>query len=99
MAPVINPIMCISVSNDIAQISIIPIPPSVVFLRGSETAGRVTMQTLSVVKLMASYFIVTVEVQVNHGCCVQHCLQELYMCIDFFIVFRQVGCELVNEHP
>jgi hypothetical protein len=52
-----------------------------------------------VVKLMTPYFIVTVKDRVNHGCCIQHRLEALYMCIDFFIVFRQVGCELVNEHP
>jgi hypothetical protein len=56
------------------------------------------MRTLSVVKLMTSYFAITVEDQVNHGCCVQHRLEVLYMHIDFFIVFRQVGCELVDEH-
>jgi cytochrome c oxidase subunit IV len=39
-----------------------------------------------------------VENQVNHGCCVQHRVKALYMCIAFFIVFRQVGSELVDEH-
>jgi hypothetical protein len=57
------------------------------------------MWTLSVVRLMTPYFTVTVEDRVNHGCCVQYRLEALYMCIDFFIVFRQVRCELVDEHP
>jgi hypothetical protein len=51
-----------------------------------------------VVKLMTPYFIVAVEYRVNHGWCVQHRLEALYMRNDFFIIFRQVGCELVDEH-
>jgi hypothetical protein len=57
------------------------------------------MWTLLVVKLMIMYFTVMVEDRVNHGCCVQHRLEVLYMHIDFSIVFSQVGCELVDEHP
>jgi hypothetical protein len=51
------------------------------------------------VALVTPYFTVVVEDWVNHGCYVQHHLEALYMCIDFFIVFRQVGCELADEHP
>jgi hypothetical protein len=69
------------------------------FLRWSETIGHVLVQTLTVVKLVTLYFTVTVKDRVNHRCCVQHRLEALYMHIDFFIVFRQVGCELVDEHP
>jgi hypothetical protein len=97
-APVVNLAMCISAVDDVAQVSVILITPSVVLLRWSETAGLVPMRTLSMVKLLAPYFTVTVENRVNHGCCVQHRLELLYMRIDFFIVFRKVGCELVNEH-
>jgi hypothetical protein len=50
------------------------------------------------VKLMTSYFTVTVEDRVNNSCCVQHRLETLYMPIDFFNVFRQVGSELIDEH-
>jgi hypothetical protein len=98
LAPVVNPVISISAADDIAQVSIIPIPPSAMLLRWSETAGRVPAWTLSVVKLMTLYFAITVEDRVNHGCCVQHHLEALYMHIDFFIVFRQVGCELIDEH-
>jgi hypothetical protein len=99
LAPVVNPIVCISTTDDIAQISVIPIPPSAAFLQLSETVDRVPTWTLSVVKIVTPYFTVTVEDRVNHGCYVQHRLEALYMRIDFFIVFRQVGCELVDEHP
>jgi hypothetical protein len=99
LVSVVNSIACISAADGATQISDIPIPPSVAFLRWSETAGRVPMWTLSVVRLMTPYFTVTVEDRVNHGCCVQYRLEALYMCIDFFIVFRQVRCELVDEHP
>jgi hypothetical protein len=81
------------------QISVIPISPSAAFLRWSETAGRVPVWTLLVVKLMTLYFIITVEDRVNYSCCIQHRLEALYLHIDFFIVLMKVGCELVDEHP
>jgi hypothetical protein len=95
LAPVVNPIVCISTTDDVAQISVIPILPSAVFLQLSETVDRVPTRTFSVVKIVTPYFTVTIEDRVNHGCCVQHRLEALYMRIDFFIV----GCELVDEHP
>jgi hypothetical protein len=66
----LTPVVCISVVDDVAQISVIPILLSAVFLRWSETAGRVPTQTLSVVQLMIPYFAVTIEGRVNHGSCV-----------------------------
>jgi hypothetical protein len=39
LALVVNLITCISVADDIAQISVIPIPPSAAFLQWSETVG------------------------------------------------------------
>jgi hypothetical protein len=88
---VFNPIMCISVVDDVAQISVIPVSSSAVFLRWSETTCRVPVLTLSVVKLMTPCFIIMVECRVNHGCCVRHRLEALHMCINFFIVLWQVG--------
>jgi hypothetical protein len=70
LTPVVNPVVCISVVDDVAQISVIPILLSAVFLRWSETAGRVPTQTLSVVQLMTPYFAITIEGRVNHGSCV-----------------------------
>jgi hypothetical protein len=98
MATVVNPTVHISAVDDITQVSVIRISPLAVLLWWSQTAGRVPTRTLLVVKLMTPYFAVTVEDRVNHGCCIQHHLEALYMHIDFFIVFRQVRCELIDEH-
>jgi hypothetical protein len=69
---VFYPATCISAGEDVMQISVIPILPSVVFLRWSETACRVPVQTLSVVMIMTPCLIITVERRVHHGCCVEH---------------------------
>jgi hypothetical protein len=95
---VVNPVVCIYVTDDIAHVSVIPITPSVTLLQWSETVGRVPTRTLPMVNLMTPCFAIAVKDWVKHDCCIQHCLEVLYMCIDFFMVFRQVVCELVDEH-
>jgi hypothetical protein len=70
LAPVFNPAVCISAADDVAQISIILVSSSVVFLRWSETACRVLVRTLPVVMLVTLCFVITVECWVHHGCCV-----------------------------
>jgi hypothetical protein len=77
---------CISAANDVAQISVIPVSSPVVFLQWSETACRVPARTLPVVRLMTPCFIITVECQVHHGCCVQYHLEALHVRVHFFIV-------------
>jgi hypothetical protein len=99
LMPVFYPTMCISVMDDIVQISIIPVSSSAAFLRWSEPACRVPVLNLSVVKLMTLCFIITVECRDNHGCCVQHRLESFHMCINFFVVLWQVGSQLIDEHP
>jgi hypothetical protein len=79
LAPVFNPVACISEANDFMQVSVIPVSSSIAFLWWSETASRVPMGTLPVVMLMTPSFIFTVECRVNHGCCVQHHLEALYV--------------------
>jgi hypothetical protein len=96
---VFNPAACISAADDITQISIILISSSAAFLWWSETASRVNIRTLLVVMLVTSCFIIMVECWVNHGCCVQHHLEALYVCVDFFLVLWQVGGELIDKHP
>jgi hypothetical protein len=98
LTPVFDPITCISTADDIMQILIILVSSSTTFLRWSETACRVPVRTLPVVKLMTPCFIITVECHVNHGCCVQHHLVVLHVCINFFIVLWHVGSQLVYEH-
>jgi hypothetical protein len=90
---------CIFAADDIVQVSVIPISPSATFLRWSETTSQVPAQTLPVVKLMTQCFVVMVECRVNNGCCIQHRLEALHMCINFFVALRQVGIELIDEHP
>jgi hypothetical protein len=99
LAPVFNPTACIFATDDVTQISIIPVSSSAAFLQWSETASQAPMGTLPVVMLVTPCFILTVEHRVNHGCCVQHHLEALHMCVDFFVVFWKVGGELLNEHP
>jgi hypothetical protein len=84
--PIFYPALCISTADDVAQIFIIPVSSLAVFLWWSETACRVSLRTLSVVKLMTPCFIIMVEYLVNYGFCVKHRLEALHVCIDFFIV-------------
>jgi hypothetical protein len=92
LTSVFYPVACISATDDIAQTSVISVSSSATFLRWSETAFRVPMRTLVVVRLMTLCFIITVMCWVNHGCHVQHHMESLHMCINFFIVLWQVGC-------
>jgi hypothetical protein len=98
LTPIFDPATCIFAMDNVMQVSVIPVSPSAMFLWYSETSSRVPAQTLPVVKLMTPCFIITMECRVNHGCCIQHRLEALYMCINFFVVLRQVGSELIDEH-
>jgi hypothetical protein len=99
LAPVFDLAMCISIADDIVQVLVIPIMPLATLLWSSETAGRVPMWTLPVIKILTPVSIIAVVNRVHHGCCVQHRLEALYVRVDFLIVFWQMRCELVNEHP
>jgi hypothetical protein len=70
LALAVNLAACVSAVDDITQVSVFPIMPSAVLLWWSETAGRVSMWTMSVVKILTLCFIVMVENWVNHGSCV-----------------------------
>jgi hypothetical protein len=54
------PVVRISTVDGVTQITIIPITPSVTLLRWCETADRVHVGTLPVVKLMTTGFIIAV---------------------------------------
>jgi hypothetical protein len=58
---VFNPATYISATDDVTQISVIPVSPSAMFLRWSETAYRAPVRTLSVVMIMTPCLIITVE--------------------------------------
>jgi hypothetical protein len=70
LTPVFNPAACISVVDDFTQISFISVSSSAAFLWWSETACRVPMMTLPVVRLVTPCFVVRVEHRVNHGYCI-----------------------------
>jgi hypothetical protein len=89
----------IFVADDVMQVTVIPVSPSVTFLRWSQTTGRVPSQILLMVRIQTPHITATLGNRVHHGCCVQHCLEALNMHVDFFIIFRQMGCELIDEHP
>jgi hypothetical protein len=99
LTPVFDPVVCIAVVDNIMEVSVIPVSPSAMFLRWSETTSRVPTRTLSVVKLMTPCFVITVKCWVNHGCYIQHLLEAPHVCINFFIILWQVGSELIDEHP
>jgi hypothetical protein len=61
LAVVFYSAVCICIANDVVQVLIIPILPLAAFLQWSETASRVPMRTLSVVKRLTLNTIVTVE--------------------------------------
>jgi hypothetical protein len=65
----------------------------------SETVGLVPTRTPLVIRLLPLDSVIAVENQVRNYGYVQHVLEALDLRIDFFIVFRQVGCELIDEHP
>jgi hypothetical protein len=77
---------CVFAMDDIIQVSIILVPPLATFLLWSETTSRVPVWTLPMFKVMTLCFVMTVECRVNHGCCVQHRLEALHVCINFFVV-------------
>jgi hypothetical protein len=61
LTPIFDLATCISIVDDVAQISIIPVSSSAAFLRWTEIACRVPVQTLPVVKLMTQCFIIMIE--------------------------------------
>jgi hypothetical protein len=91
LAPVFILATCISATDDVAQISVIPVSSSAAFLWWSETAHRVPVRTLPMVRLVTPPFIIMVECRVYHSYRVQHHLEVLHVCVDFFVVFWQVG--------
>jgi hypothetical protein len=99
LTSIFNPAACISAVDDIAQILAIPVSSLAAFLRWSETSCRVPMRSLLVARLMTPCFVIIVECRVNHSCSVQHRLEALQVCVNFFVVLWKVGCQLIDENP
>jgi hypothetical protein len=98
-APIFNPAMCISTVDDIMQVSVIPAMPLIVLLWWSDAAGRVRTGTVPVVIFVTPIFVPLVMDCIRYGCCILHRLEAFDMLIDFFIIFGQMRCNLINEHP
>jgi hypothetical protein len=80
--------MCISSVDDVAQVAVAPIMLLAALLWWSDATGQVPMRTLPVVKLMTPNYVFVVVDQVHLGCCVQHRLEALDMCVDFIIIIE-----------
>jgi hypothetical protein len=72
---------------------------SVVLLRGSDSTSRVPAPALAVVRVLTPPLFSMIKGRVNQCSYVQHCLEVLDLCIGLITVFRQQGCELVDDHP
>jgi hypothetical protein len=84
---VFDPVACISAADDITQVAIVLTMPSAALLRWSDTAGRIPIGTLPVVKLQTPVSVLTVMDWICHNYYVQHHLEELDMRVDLFIIF------------
>jgi hypothetical protein len=89
LVPVFNLVVCISVVNNVTQLSFIPI--SAMHLQGSDAACRVPAWALAVVKSLAPPFVSVLESGVLHGRCIQRGLEALDLRINLLTVFRQQG--------
>jgi hypothetical protein len=85
--PFFDPTACISVTDDVTQVVVVPTILSTALLQWSDSTSRVPTGTLLVVRLMTLVSILMTVDWIHHGCCVQHHLQELDMRADFFIIF------------
>jgi hypothetical protein len=88
--PAFNPVVWISITDDITQVTAMSVTPSTVLLWWSDVAGRVPTRTLSVVILVTPIPLLLVADWIYYGCCVQHRLEALDVHIDFFVILGKV---------
>jgi hypothetical protein len=99
LAPVFNLVVCIFVTNNVAQVPVVPILFFVMLLWRSDAAGRVPTWALAVVRVLTPPLVSMFKGRVNQGGCIQHCFEVFDLCIDLLVVFRQQGDELFDDHP
>jgi hypothetical protein len=99
LAPVFNSVEHISATDNITQVPVVLVLFSTVLLQGSDVAGRVSAWALAVVRILTLTPVSMCKGRVNHGRCVQHCLEALDLRIDLLAIFRQQGGKLINDHP
>jgi hypothetical protein len=57
------------------------------------------MRTLLVVIIMTPVSVLQVIDWIRVYCCIQHHLEALDMGVDFFIIFGEMVCDLIDQHP
>jgi hypothetical protein len=82
---VFNPVVRISVVDNVVQVPVVPFSSLVALLWGSQATGRVLAWALAVVRILTPRPIYTLEGRVNHDSYIQHFLEAL----DLLNVFRQ----------
>jgi hypothetical protein len=97
LAPIFNPVTCISVANDVTQVS--PVSILVALLWWSDVASRVPVCAWAVVRVLTLPSVSTHRGWVVNDSCIQHGLEALDLRVDLLVVFRQQGCQLVDDHP
>jgi hypothetical protein len=70
LAPVFNPVVCISATDDITQVMVVSAMPLTVLLRWSDAAGRVPTGTMSVVTFVTPVSVFLVVDWICYGCCI-----------------------------
>jgi hypothetical protein len=89
--PVFDPATCISSADDVAQVVVVSTTLLSMLLQWSHAAARLPMRTLPVVIFVTLVSVVMIVDWVCYRCSVQHGLEVFNMCIDFLIIFWQVG--------
>jgi hypothetical protein len=97
LAPVFNSVAHVSIVDDITQVS--PVPISIALLWWSDVASRVPMLAWAVVSVLTPPSVSMFRGRVLNDSYIHHGLEVLNLRIDLFIVFRQQGCQLIDDHP
>jgi hypothetical protein len=67
--PVFNPVACISPTDDVMQVTVVPAMPSTVLQWWSDADGRVPTGTMPVVILVTPVFTLLSMDWIRYGCC------------------------------
>jgi hypothetical protein len=90
LMPVLDLIVCVSVVDDILQVSFIPTLATL--LRWSDVVGRVPMQAWAVVMILTPPSISALRSRVLNDSCIQHGLEALDLRVVLLAVLRHQGC-------
>jgi hypothetical protein len=96
---VFNSATCISTANDVTQDAVVSVMSSTVLLWWSDATGRVPMRALPAVIIMTPISVLLVIDWILYCCHVQHHLESIDVRVDFFVIFGEMGVDLINQHP